>query len=166
MSAHFSDGGEEFGMYRWRLDREIASEGLVVALCGVNPSTAGAEVNDQTIRKDIGFGERLGWRRIIKINKCAYRATDVRDLAKAFDAIGPENDRWLCEAFEEADILVPCWGPLAKLPKYLRRRWLEVYRLMERSGKPILSFGVCNDGQPRHTLMLGYDTPLTPWVKP
>lgn len=166
VSAWFSEGGEEAAMYRWRLDRIIAESGIVAALPGVNPSTAGAVDDDQTIRKDIGFAQRLGWRKIIKVNKCAYRAKDVRDLARALDPIGPENDRWLAEAFDEADIIVPCWGPLAKLPKYLRRRWLEVMRIAERSGKPIMCLGVCNDGQPRHTLMLAYETPLIPWVKP
>lgn len=165
-NAWFSDGGEEGGLFRWRLDREIAQTGIVVALPGVNPSTAGRIANDATIRKDIGFGERNGWRKIIKVNKFAYRAKDVRDLRRAVDPIGPENDRWLAEAFDEADIIVPCWGPLAKLPKYLRRRWLEVLRIAERSGKPIMSFGITNDGQPRHTLMLAYETPLTPWTKP
>lgn len=166
MSAWFSDGGEESALFRWRLDRDVSQEGIVAALCGVNPSTAGVEANDQTIRKDLGFAERLGWRKIIKVNKCAYRAKDVRDLAHAIDAIGPENDQWLAEAFDEADVLVPCWGPLAKLPKYLRRRWLEVHRLMERSGKPIMCLGTCADGQPRHTLMLAYETPLVAWLKP
>lgn len=166
MSAWFSDGGEEAGRYRWRLDREIADEGPAVALVGVNPSTAGAIDNDQTIRKDLGFAKLHGWRRIIKVNKCAFRATDVRELAKAVDPIGPENDKWLAEAFDEADLILPCWGPLAKLPKYLRRRWLEVLRLAERSGKPIMCLGVSNDGQPRHTLMLPYETPLVPWSRP
>lgn len=166
MSAVFSEGGEEAALYRWILRREVQDEGIIAALCGVNPSVAGVEKNDQTIRKDIGFARRHGWRRIIKVNKFAKRATDVRELATAFDPIGPENDRYLAEAFEEADIIVPCWGPLAKLPKRLRRRYIEVCRIMERSGKPILCFGTANDGQPRHTLMLAYETPLVPWSRP
>lgn len=163
MSAFFSEGGEEAAMYRWYLSRDVSADGLVAALIGVNPSTAGVEANDQTIRKDLGFAAIHGWRRIIKVNKCAYRAKDVRDLAKAVDPVGPENDAWLVRAFNEADVLVPCWGPLAKLPKYLRRRWLEVDRLMRRSGKPVMALGVCGDGQPRHTLMLAYSTPIAPW---
>lgn len=162
MSAVFSP----CGLFRYRLDREIADTGIVAALPGVNPSTAGAIDNDATIRKDIGFGQRLGWRRIIKANKFAYRATDVTELRRAVDPIGPENDRYLAEIFEEADIIVPCWGPLAKLPKHLRRRWLEVVRIMERSGKPIMCLGTANDGQPRHTLMLAYETPLVDWKRP
>lgn len=166
MSAWFSEGGEERAMYRWRLDRDIADQGIVAALPGVNPSEAGAVKNDQTIRKDIGFGERLGWRRLIKVNLFAYRAKDVTELRRAVDPIGPENDRWLAEAFDQADMILPCWGPSSKLPKHLRRRWLEVVRIMERSGKPIMCLGIAQCGQPRHTLMLPYDTPLIPWSRP
>jgi hypothetical protein len=61
--------------FRWRLEREIQVSGIVVALIGVNPSTADATVNDATIRKDMGFGRRLGWGKIIKGNVFAYRAT-------------------------------------------------------------------------------------------
>lgn len=165
MSALFSEGGEAEAVFRWRLDREVQAEGLVAALVGVNPSTAGVEKNDQTIRKDIGFAERLGWRKIIKVNKFAFRAKDVRQLAKAFDPIGRENDHHLAQAFAEADLIVPCWGPLAKLPKRLRRRYLEVCRIAVRSGKPIKCLGTANDGQPRHTCMLAYETPLIDWKR-
>jgi hypothetical protein len=166
MSALFSEGGEALGVYRWRLDREVQDEGVVAALVGVNPSTAGAEANDHTIRKDLGFARVHGWSRIIKVNKFAFRATDVRELANAFDPIGPECDDYLRQAFAEADVLVPCWGPLSKLPKRLRRRYIEVARMMERTGKPIMCLGTAKDGQPLHTLTLGYDTPLVAWSRP
>lgn len=166
MGALFSEGGEDAALWRWRLDRDVQDEGIVAALCGVNPSTAGVEKNDQTIRKDLGFARIHGWRRIIKVNEFAFRATDVRELAGAFDPIGPENDAHLAQAFADADVIVPCWGPLGKLPKRLRRRYIEVSRIAERAGKPIMCFGTANDGQPRHTLMLAYETPLVPWKRP
>lgn len=166
MGALFSDGGEERALFRWRLDRDVQEQGIVAALCGVNPSTAGAEKNDQTILKDLGFARIHGWRRIIKVNKFAFRATDVSELAGAFDPIGPENDDHLRQAFADADVLVPCWGPLSKLPKRLRRRYIEVARLMEHTSKPILCLGTTKDGQPRHTCMLAYATPLIAWNRP
>ena len=161
MSAVISD----CGLFRYRLDRDVGPMlgGPTVALIGVNPSTADATVNDATIRKDLGFGERLGWARIIKANKFAFRATDVRKLRECADPVGPENDRYLREIFAEADMLVPCWGPLAKLPKPLRYQWHKVRQMMVDSGKPIMCFGTAQDGQPRHTLMLAYDTPLIDW---
>jgi hypothetical protein len=164
MSAVFSP----CGTYRLRLDREVDPllGGPVATLCGVNPSIAGAEANDQTIRKDIGFGRIHGWSRFIKINKFAHVATDVRGLANAVDPIGPENDAYIEAAIREADVFVPCWGPLEKLPRRLRGRWREVLAIAERIGKPILCFGTAQDGQPRHTLMLAYSTPLVKWEPP
>lgn len=166
MSAIFSEGGEGAATYRWWLDRDVQEEGIVVALPGVNPSRAGEEANDQTIRKDMGFARVHGWRRIIKVNKFAAIATDVTELRRFVDPIGPENDAYLARAFDEADLIVPCWGSLSKLPRRLRRRYLEVIRIAERSGKPIMCLGTAQDGQPRHTLTLAYDTPLVPWSKP
>jgi hypothetical protein len=151
-----------------RLDRDVraALAGPTVALVGVNPSTADELLDDATIRKDLGFAQRHGWRRIIKANKFAYRATDVRELRTAADPIGPENDRYLREIFAEADLIVPCWGPLAKLPASLRDRWRSVSGMMTESGKPVRCFGTAKDGQPRHTLMLPYSTPLIEWRPP
>lgn len=152
------------GLHRMRLDRDVdLLGGLTAALCGVNPSTAGPIENDATIRKDMGFARRLGWSRIIKANKFTYRATDVRELAGCAQPNHPTADDYLREIFAEADVLVPCWGPLTKLPKRLRGRWIEVTRLMRESGKPIMCLGTALDGQPRHTLMLPYETPLTEW---
>lgn len=154
--------------YRMRLDRDVRSviAGPIVALIGVNPSTADEVLDDATIRKDLGFAQRHGWRRIIKANKFAFRATDVRELRTAADPIGPENDRYLREIFAEADLIVPCWGPLSKLPVSLRDRWRVVAAMMAESGKPVRCFGTAKDGQPRHTLMLSYTTPLIDWSLP
>lgn len=164
MSAIFSP----CGLYRLELRRDIDPliGGLTAALCGVNPSTAGVEANDQTIRKDIGFARIHGWSRIIKINKFSRVATDVHELATFDDPIGAGNDDAIEAAFREADVIVPCWGPLSKLPKRLRNRWREVAAIADRLGKPMFCLGTAKDGQPRHTLMLAYATPLTPWEQP
>jgi hypothetical protein len=161
-SAILSDDG----VYRWRLERGLGRIGPTAALIGVNPSTADAAINDQTIRKDMGFGARLGWGRIIKGNKFGYRATDVTELRRAHDPIGPDNDAHLRQIMADADIVVACWGPLAKLPPHLRRRWYKVCRIADEVGRQLWCFGTAQDGQPRHTLMLAYDTPLMPWTRP
>lgn len=156
------------GFYRMRLDRDVSSMlgGPVAALIGVNPSTADAIVDDHTIRKDLGFAGVHGWSRIIKGNKFAWRAKDVRELAQADDPVGPECDEYLRQIFAEADIIVPCWGPLSKLPKRLRGRWVVVAAMMRAAGKPILCLGTAKDGQPLHTLTLAYSTTLVPWSEP
>lgn len=154
------------GTYRLRLDRDLGRPGPTVALLGVNPSTADAQVNDATIRKDMGFGVRHGWGRIIKGNKFAFRATDVKRLRTAADPVGPDNDAYLEQIMREADVVIACWGPLSKLPPNLRRRWYKVARIADEVGKSLMCFGTAQDGQPRHTLMLAYDTPLTAWNRP
>jgi len=154
------------GRYRTRLEREVSEQGIVAAIFGVNPSTADATENDATIRKDIGFAQRNGWRRIIKGNKFSYRAADVRQLAKCIDPTGPDNDAHLLQIMRDADILVAAWGPLTKLPKHLRGRFKVLVRMAESVGKPFYCFGTAKDGQPRHTLMLAYSTPLELWRAP
>jgi hypothetical protein len=154
------------GTWRYRLERDLGRSGPVAAIFGVNPSTADAIKNDQTIKKDMGFGERLGWGRIIKGNKFAFRATDVNELKRAIDPIGPENDAYLEQIMRDADVHVVAWGPLAKLPIHLRPRWRAVDRIAKRVGCRLMCFGTAQDGHPRHTCMLGYSTPLIEWVRP
>lgn len=151
------------GLYRYRLERELGGSGPVVALLGVNPSTADAVEDDATIRKDLGFARRLGWSWIIKANKFAFRATDVKALRSVADPVGPLNNVHLRQVMADADLVVACWGPLAKLPRVLRGRWVEVVRMASSLGKPLHCFGTAQDGQPLHTLMLAYDTPLRVW---
>lgn len=52
---------------------------------------------------------------------------------------------------------------LAKLPKDLRGRWRDIVYMAMKVQKPLMCFGTAQDGQPRHTLMLAYSTPLVEW---
>lgn len=151
------------GLYRYRLERDVQMTGVVAALFGVNPSTADAVVNDATIRKDIGFAKVNGWRSFIKGNLFGYRATDVRELARVRDPVGPENDKHLWLMVSEADGLIPCWGSRDKIPERLRARIGPVIVRLLASGKPVMCFGRTKSGDPRHPLMLAYSTPLEPW---
>jgi hypothetical protein len=154
------------GLYRYRLERDLGRDGPTVAILSVNPSTADATIDDQTIRKDMGFGERLGWGRIIKGNKFAWRATDIKVLRTARDPIGPENDTHLEQIMRDADLHIVAWGPLAKLPPLLRRRWRTVAAIADVVGCRLMCWGTAQDGHPRHPLMLAYATPLIEWERP
>lgn len=154
MSAILSD----CGTYRYRLERTVAMSGPVYAFFGVNPSTADAMLDDATVRKWSGFVKRWGGSRFIVGNVFAYRATDVRALAKADDPHGPENDDHLWRIVADADVLVPCWGSRTKLPPNLRSRPGLLLSALRGAGKPVEIFGWTNDQDPKHPLMLGYDT--------
>jgi hypothetical protein len=159
MSAIFS----ECGSYRYRLERAGLPTGIVYGYIGVNGSTAGAVKNDHTVTKWHGFTLLNKGSRMIVGNLFAYCATDVRELAMAIDPIGPENDIHLAQIIADADVLVPSWGPRAKVPKRLRYRYDEVEAMLVASGKPMKCFGLSQSGDPLHPLMLGYNTALVEW---
>lgn len=162
MSAIISDCGK----YRYRLERHGLSGAGAVAWIMVNPSTADATDDDQTIRKVIGFSERLGAGWFIVGNKFAYRATDIDDLRGVGDPKGPDNDRHLEQIMQDAPLVIVAWGQLGKLPKALRRRWRTVAGMAERHGVQLMCLGTAKDGQPLHPLTLSYDRPLVPWRAP
>lgn len=164
MSAIISD----CRLYRYRLERD---EGLFAAgstaIIMVNPSTADASNDDATIRKLRGFAARNGWGRIIVGNLFAFRATDVRELSRTDDPIGPANDRHLAGIAVDADRVIYAWGPMAKQPKALRKRWVAVDAMFRAfHHQPLSIGGPARDGHPKHPLMLPYDSPIIPWKGP
>jgi len=148
------------GLYRYELFRRCAPQGICFAFFGVNPSKAAAIVEDQTTMKWRGFTLCNGGGSYYAGNPFAGRATNVSDLANMDDPIGPENDYYIGRIIERADVLVPCWGNRTKVEKHLRRQFdLLLDRLFE-SGKPVKTFGFTKSGDPKHPLMLSYNTLL------
>jgi hypothetical protein len=150
-------------VYRYRLERLVQSSGETFGFFGINPSTADATQDDHTVRKWRGFTYKWGGRRFLVGNVFAYRATDVNDLATASDPVGPDNDKHLQWIAADADILVPCWGKVSKVPYRLRARFDQVVDMLLTSGKPVMHLGKMECGSPRHPLTLSYDTQLQNW---
>lgn len=159
----------ECGRYRYRLERNFTmfDGNGSTAIIMVNPSTADADVDDATIRKLRGFGDRNKWGRIIVGNLFAYRATDVRILGKIADPIGPENDDHLMKILAECDQVVCAWGPISKQPKRQRNRYQNVLTLIKNAGLDPFCIGEpAKCGHPKHPLMLPYSSPIIPWPAP
>lgn len=155
------------GKYRYRLDRPDVFGDFSTAVIMVNPSTADATVDDATIRKLIGFRDRKGWGNLIIGNLFAYRATDVRELARAYDPIGEGNDPALLAIMSEASQLIVAWGPLSKQPRFHRGRWRQVMDIARLCDLTPLCIGEpAKCGHPKHPLMLPYDSPILPWSPP
>lgn len=148
------------GLYRYRLDRWVGNTGKIYAFFGINPSTADASVDDATVRKWTGFVRRWGGSRFIVGNVFAYRATDVKALASVDDPYGDEIGDYTTDIISEADVLVPCWGNSSKAPPELQGAFDILMDALLSSGKPVMHFGLTKSGDPKHPLMLGYDTPL------
>lgn len=151
------------GRYRYRLDREInlmGLQGITIAYFGVNPSTADATVEDATTRRWMGFAAREGASRYIAGNPFAFRSKSVRALANAQDPVGPDNDAHIAQIIADADLLVPCWGARAKVPRRLHGRLDALLNTLKASGKPVKVFGWSQTGDPLHPLFLAGSTPL------
>lgn len=163
MSAIISDCGS----YRYRLERFASTHATCTAVIMVNPSTADASTDDATIRKLRGFGAQNHWGRLIIGNLFAYRATDVRELGRAVDPVGPENDDHLIRILADADQVICAWGPISKQPKNRRNRFWDVLGLIHGTGLSPMSIGEpAKCGHPKHPLMLPYSSPIIPWRKP
>ncbi|CAE6877147.1 DUF1643 domain-containing protein [Paraburkholderia domus] len=153
------------GLYRYRLGRSFSKPGIRFAYFGVNPSTADADLDDQTVMKWRGFTDRNCGAGFVVGNVFAYRATNVKELAGVEDPVGPLNASHLTDIMTYADILVPCWGDRAKVPKDLRRQFDIMTARLFCTGKPVMAFGSTKGGDPKHPLMLAYDTELVAWKR-
>lgn len=155
------------GNYRYRLDRPAPFGDFSTAVIMVNPSTADAHTDDATIRKLRGFADRNAWGHLIVGNLFAWRSTDVRELGRVSDPVGPDNDAHLTDIMLSAQRLIVAWGPISKQPKYHRARWRRFMELVRLARATPLCIGEpAKCGHPKHPLMLGYDSPILEWRPP
>ena len=133
--------------YRYALWRTWEEDSRVMFI-GLNPSTADETKDDPTIRRCIGFAKRWGFGGLHMLNLFAYRATNPKELFKAKNPIGDENNYYLEMYFDAGGLNIACWGIWGK---YMNRG-NEVIRLL---GKDYLKcFGLTKDNHPKHPLYL------------
>lgn len=149
----------ECGVYRYRLWRRWG-DGPSMTFIGVNPSTADAETDDQTIKKCIGFAKRHGCEAIQMLNLFAFRNRDTGEMKKARDPVGPRNDAVLLEHATTAKTVVVCWGGDGRH----RGRDRQVVEMLVAAGVELTCFGFTQSGHPRHPVMLPYSAVLTSYL--
>jgi hypothetical protein len=81
-----------------------------IAWIGLNPSTAYEVTLDQTLAAVCRYSRKWGFTDVVMLNLFAFRATDPRDLKRASDPIGPDNDEHLLAEVSTADRVIACWG--------------------------------------------------------
>ena len=98
------------GLYRPSLtrSRRFPIGCAVLSVTMLNPSTADATKNDPTIKRLLGFCDRLGFDELIVTNLWSLRATDPSDLAKAPDM--GAFDEPILKAASQAKVVVVAWG--------------------------------------------------------
>lgn len=152
--------------YRYELTRIWDASLPLLSVVMVNPSTADASKNDPTIRKVIEFAKRNGFGGIIVVNLFAFRATDVNELKRAGDPVGPLNMHYLFCAMMRTDTTLVAWGASAKLPPSLRTHWFALAEMAHAMDRPLYCLGTNMDRHPKHPVMgVPYDTPFQIWSK-
>jgi hypothetical protein len=137
------------GRYRYELLRAWQPSRPLMVWIMLNPSTADAAADDQTIRRCEGYARRNGSGGIIVVNLYGYRATNPADLATVEDPVGPENDvylsRWIKAAARDESPVVAGWGTHA--PEH---RIAVALTLAEAHGVQLKCVGTTATGAPRH----------------
>jgi hypothetical protein len=150
------------GVFRYHLSRvwDLARPPLCFVM--LNPSTADGEKDDPTVRKCVGFAQRLGFGAIDVVNLFDFRATDPAALRSAGFPISPANDWWIqfaaLVAFKGGGKVVCAWGMQASglsRPAAV----LDLLRAVDIQPHVLAR---CGDGTPAHPLMLPYSSKLEP----
>lgn len=142
--------------YRYRLWRQWGDDRLAFVM--LNPSTAGAEEDDPTIRKCMGFADRLGFGGIEVVNLFAWRSTcpDVLRHLRDSTKVGPENDSHIAAVLLSAPAVVAAWGANGRF--FPDRVGVMRGMLARASSGDVLQLDKpTGSGQPPHPLMLPYD---------
>lgn len=168
-TAEFSADGK----HRYWLDRPLGGVRPLVD-CGLNPSTADANKNDNTIANGMKYARRWGCGLFVKINLESYRTTFPKVLKAArksgIDTVGlPDdgggdlgNDYWIDRAvrlcMEHDGIFLAAWGGHA-VPDRVR----HVVNHVIAGRVPILCIKTNTDGSPTHYLYMKDSAVPIPW---
>ncbi len=143
------------GLYRYSLWRAWSPYHPRIAFILLNPSTADEHRNDPTIRRCISFARIWNFGSMEVVNLFAYRATDYRELFKANEPIGTDNNRFLIQAAERCSTIVLGWGARGT---FLNRDRQVMSLLAGRND--LYCLGNTKSGQPRHPLYVKRNTNL------
>lgn len=152
--------GSDHSAYRHALAWLWDDDAPILFVIMLNPSTAGAFEDDQTMRKVFGFARQFGYGGVIVLNQHDFRATNPADAKAAGWPTTPYGRQLLHRALndlrpEEVRRDVLCaWGnhgpPLSGWATgRARDARVRLYHL-----------GLTKRGCPEHPCMIGYDRAL------
>lgn len=146
--------------YRYSLTRSWG-HGDQLTFVLLNPSTADAQADDQTVRRCIGYARREQCTSVEIVNLFALRSTDPAGLTTHPDPIGPENDVHLARAIRRSGDagrpVVIAWSGLAPS--------LRVQMVLSGplANMELHCLGLTRQGAPRHPSRGRYQE-LTAWT--
>jgi hypothetical protein len=147
------------GKYRYWLIRRWGPGDKVLLYLMLNPSTADASQDDQTVRRCVYFARRAGYDAATILNLYAYRATSPRTLRtfieKGGDAVGPDNLYWIMECSHGVPKVVLAWGNMSFKDQDRHHEVMRAtFRVLPRDVR-YLCLGATANESPRHPSRLG-----------
>lgn len=137
------------GAYRYELTRLWDRGRARVAFVMLNPSTADAAQDDNTIRRCIGFAKAWGFGSLVVRNLYALRSTDPAALWSHPDPIGPHNRGYL-NACALDELVVAAWGAHGAKAQ----RGLQVAQQLDALDVRLHYLELTNAGEPKHPLYI------------
>jgi hypothetical protein len=144
------------GVYRYCLWRRWNLNQPIMGWVMLNPSTANAKEDDQTLRKCMGFARKHDHGGVILVNLFAFMERDPQKLRMVKERVGPETDRYILWTCAVADLVVAGWGAC----RFANEQARHVRKLVEGTGTTIRCVGQTKNGQPRHPLHPSYSSPI------
>ncbi len=150
------------GGHRYHLTRTWGSAGTPAVLwIMLNPSDADAYDDDPTIRKIVGFTERMGHQSLDVLNLFSFRSSDPSQLAGVECPNGRHADAQfmatLTRGLPPIAKVVYAWG--TKVPRGHAARVPYIDRLVRSHGHVPMALKLTKDGHPHHPLYLAYGAP-------
>lgn len=138
------------GRYRYWLTRVWDRALPRVCFVMLNPSIAGADNPDPTMRRCLGFAKDLGFGSLEIVNLFALVSTDPAALRLADDPVGPENDDCIRAAVKRAAMAICAWGTKSPIPW----RAPYVFNILKVMSVQPVALRVTKGRHPSHPLYL------------
>jgi hypothetical protein len=152
----------ECGTFRYMLERTWDEYSRHVLFIMLNPSTADAVKNDQTITRCCNFARSWGYGGILVGNLFAFRSKEPKDLLPVSDPIGPDNEKHLIDLSKRASLIVLAWGN-GKIVDKIKKRYPDYKPLKAMGEKKFHYLKLSSDGTPYHPLYLPKTLTPTPY---
>ncbi len=136
--------------WRYELRRQWDPSRPYVAFIGLNPSKADEVQSDRTVSRCIDFAKRWDYGGLVMLNVFAVMATDPRDMRRARDPVGPENDVHIRAVAQEVMFVVVAWGNGGRW----QNRGATVLDMLGE----VRTLGLTKRGFPRHPLYVRGET--------
>lgn len=150
----------EDGVMRYNLIREWDGDKPNLLFVLLNPSTADAKQDDPTIRRCVGFAQRLGFGTMIVVNLFAYRCSKPKHLLNTHNIIGRDNDRYIINAAKRVSMIIVAWGCHKAVLRGDRSQ--KVLNILPKD--KTFCLGKTKDGYPKHPLYVPYESkPISYW---